>query len=152
MLSEQEAALMTALMEATSLVFAAIDKSLQEQAGVTHAQFEILVRLAAEPDGLRMTDLAGRLLVSRSGLTYQATVLEKAGLIERVTDERDERATVAGVTQKGRDLLNSALPAHLMLVKRNVFDHLRADEVETIGKGLARVASSLRDKGRQSGG
>jgi len=59
-----------------------IEQQLKRDAGLSHAQYEILSRLAAAPSGqLRMSELAEVIIVSRSGLTYQITQLEKAGLV-----------------------------------------------------------------------
>ena len=82
---------------------------LKEAVGLSHPQYEILVRLAGAPGGeLRMTELAGTLLSSKSGLTYQVTQLEKAGLVARRSCPSDVRGVLAVLTKAGRRKL--ALP------------------------------------------
>ena len=52
------------------------------------------MRLAAAPDGeLPMTDLAGALYTSKSGLPYQVAQLEKAGLVRRTSSPRTYAAS-----------------------------------------------------------
>ena len=83
-LSAEEMRAWQAFLAAGALLDRRLDQQLKEEAGLPHAQYEILVRLAAAPGGeLRMTDLAGALYTSKSGLTYQITQLEKAGLARR---------------------------------------------------------------------
>ena len=69
-----------ALTEAVSLLQYAVARQLQADGGLSYVQFEILATLAAA-DGrvLTMTDLADSVVYSRSGLTHQAGLLERAG-------------------------------------------------------------------------
>src|SRR2546425_8574023 len=80
-LSAEEMRAWQAFLAAGALLDRRLDQRLKQDAGLSHPQYEILVRLAAAPGGeLRMSDLAGALYTSRSGLTYQIARLEKAGL------------------------------------------------------------------------
>src|SRR5262252_6722799 len=59
-LSAEEMQAWQAFLAAAALLDRRLDQQLKEDAGLTHPQYEILVRLAAAPGGeLRMTDLAG---------------------------------------------------------------------------------------------
>src|SRR5580692_37580 len=83
-LSAEEMRAWQAFLAAGALLDRRLDQQLRQDAGLSHAQYEILVRLAAAPGGeLQMTDLAGSLYTTKSGLTYQITQLEKAGLVRR---------------------------------------------------------------------
>ena len=67
-----------AFLEVSHLLERAIEQQLRQDAGLSHAQYEILSRLEAAAGGaLRMSELADVIVVSRSGLTYQITQLEK---------------------------------------------------------------------------
>src|SRR5262245_17652457 len=72
-----------ALMEAVSLLQYAVRQQLQAEGGLSYVQFEILAKLTDADRQLTMTDLADGVVYSRSGLTHQAGLLEKAGLISR---------------------------------------------------------------------
>src|SRR5580704_18225362 len=77
-LSAAEMRAWQAFLAAGALLDRRLDQQLRQDAGLSHVQYEILVRLAAAPGSeLRMTDLAGSLYTSKSGLTYQVTRLEK---------------------------------------------------------------------------
>src|SRR5947199_10134109 len=111
--SEQLAAYF-ALMEVSSLLQYAVDEHLRSEGDLSYVQFQILARLVDAPEGrLRMTDLADGVVYSRSGLTYQAGVLDKRGLITRTSSPDDERSVMVTVTGAGRDLTARVLPEHV---------------------------------------
>src|SRR3984957_3873336 len=81
------------LMEAVSLLQHAVEQQLRAEGDLSYVQFQLLARLADAKGQLTMTELADGVVYSRSGLTYQAGLLEKAGLITRGPSPDDERAT-----------------------------------------------------------
>lgn len=143
-LSDEEVRGYFALLEASTLLFGRVSRHLRIAGGVTHAQFEILGRLAEAPDGLRMSDLASICVVSQSGLTYQASQLEKMGLLRRSRNDADERVVTAEITSDGRDLLERLLPAHVQLVRDAFFKELEGEELTALIRILGRVVSALR--------
>ena len=72
-----------ALMEAVSLLQHSVEQQLRAEGDLSYVQFQLLARLNAARGQLTMTELADGVVYSRSGLTYQAGLLEKAGLITR---------------------------------------------------------------------
>jgi DNA-binding MarR family transcriptional regulator len=95
-LSAEETRAWQAFLAVAALLDRRPDQQLKEEARLSHPQYEILVRLAAAPDGeLPMTDLAGALYTSKSGLPYQVAQLEKAGLVRRTSSPVDVRGVVA---------------------------------------------------------
>src|SRR5918992_1378382 len=79
------------LMEAVSLLQHQVEQQLRAEGGISYVQFQLLARLADAHGPLTMTQLADGVVYSRSGLTYQAALLEKAGLITRTPSPDDER-------------------------------------------------------------
>ncbi|MEV6233315.1 MarR family transcriptional regulator [Saccharopolyspora shandongensis] len=146
-LDTEEMAAWNAFVEASNLVARRVEQQLREQAGLSHPQYEILVRLAAEPDGeMRMTELAQRVVTSKSGLTYQVTRLEKAGLVRRRNCDTDDRGVIAGLTDAGREKLREAAPGHVELVRANLIDVLSRDQLRVIAAGLGAVTRALRER------
>src|SRR5436309_916604 len=95
------------LVQADSVVSAGIEERLQRACGLSLAEHELLVRLGHAPEGrLRMLDLAHLLLVSKSGATRLVDRLTKEGLVERALCSTDRRVVYAGLTDKGRALLD----------------------------------------------
>ena len=127
-------------LAAGALIDRRVDQQLKETAGLSHPQYEILVRLAAAPGGeLRMTELADTLLTSKSGLTYQVTQLEKAGLVARRSCPSDVRGVLAVLTEAGRRRLEQAAPGHVALVRELVIDVLTPGQLALLADALSEV-------------
>lgn len=98
----------------------AIEADLQARAGISHAEFEVLLRLSwAEGHRLRLQDLEARAIMSRSGISRIVERLEKSGLVIRETATEDRRGAYAVLTRKGQAEFAKALRAHVALVRRN---------------------------------
>jgi len=140
-LDEDEMRAWHSFLAAGALIDRLIDAQLKEAVGLSHPQYEILVRLAEAPEGeLRMTELAGTLLTSKSGLTYQVTQLEKAGLVERRSCPSDVRGVLAVLTSAGRRLLEQAAPGHVALVRELLIDVLPPDQLAGLADALGEVS------------
>jgi len=134
-----------ALMEVSSLLQHAVDQQLREEGGLSYIQFQILATLGESPDGQqRMTDLADRLVHSRSGLTYQITQLARAGLVTRTPSSDDERSTVVTATAKGSALLDRVLPGHVELVQQLLLTPLTRPDISVLTDVLGRVREHMR--------
>jgi hypothetical protein len=74
-----------ALTEMAGLLRHAVEQQLRDAGDLSYVQFQLLVRLGLDSStgSERMTDLADGVVYSRSGLTCQAGLLEKAGLVTR---------------------------------------------------------------------
>lgn len=73
-------------------------------AGLTPTQGEILRAVARAPDGLRMRAIAAGLAVSAPTATDAVAALEKKGLVRRVSEEDDRRASRVLLTDQGKKL------------------------------------------------
>ena len=143
-LDDEEMRAWHAFLSASALVDRRLDQQLKEDAGISHLQYEILVRLSATSDQeLRMTELADAVLNSKSGLTYQVSQLEKAGLVRRRSCTSDDRAVFAVLTAKGRRLLEKAAPGHVALVRELLIDVLTPEQRAAIAQGLGEVSRRL---------
>ena len=131
-----------ALTEAVSLLQHSVEQQLRAEGDLSYVQFQLLARLNARGP-LTMTDLADGVVYSRSGLTYQAGLLEKAGLITRGPSPDDERATLVTITNNGRALFDRVLPGHTQ-VTRLLFDPLTDDDLHHLGDIMTRVRDHMR--------
>ena len=144
-LDPAEMAAWLAFLEVSHLLERAIEQQLRQDAGLSHAQYEILSRLEAADGGrLRMSELADVIVVSRSGLTYQITQLEKAGLVRREKCPSDERGILAILTSAGRAALTRAAPGHLRVVRDNLIDALTPAQRAALTEGLTAARDRLR--------
>ena len=121
-----------------------VEQQLKDKAGLSHPQYEVLARLANAPDGeLRMTELAGVALTSKSGLSYQVTQLEKAGLVRRRPCATDDRGIIAGLTEAGWAKLRETATDHRGLVRELFVDALSKQDFARLSTALDALAFSL---------
>src|SRR4029453_17477415 len=100
-----------ALIEVVGLLRHAVEQQLREAGDLSYVQFQLLARLGDSPTGSRpMPDLADGVAYSRSGLTSQAGLLEKRGLVTRTPSPDDERGVTVTITDTGRALLGKVMP------------------------------------------
>ena len=134
-----------ALMEVGNLIQHAVEQQLRAEGDLSGVQFSILAQLSGAPGGsARMTDLADGVVYSRSGLTYQAGLLDKAGLITRRPSADDERSTTVTITDAGRARVARVLPGHVDVVRQMLVDPLSRRDLGTLGAVLTRVRDHLR--------
>lgn len=133
-----------ALMEAGELLKHHVEEQLRRDGGLSYVQFRLLAQLAEQGGTSRMTDLADGVVYSRAGLTYQAGVLERAGLVTRRAAESDERSVEVTLTTEGRVRLEGVVPGHVELVGRELYGELTPEDVASIADILGRVRDRLR--------
>jgi DNA-binding MarR family transcriptional regulator len=135
-----------ALIEVTSLLRHAVEQQLREAGDLSYVQFQLLARLGLDsPTGShRMTDLADGVVYSRSGLTYQAGLLEKAGLVTRTPSADDERGITVTITDAGRTLLGTVMPGHTEVIRHLLLEPLSHDDVRVLAGLLAPVRDHMR--------
>jgi DNA-binding MarR family transcriptional regulator len=143
-LDPEQLAAYLALKEVSSLLEHAVERQLRVDGDLSGPQFQILARLDASAGRLSMTDLADGLVYSRSGLTYQAGLLETAGLISRSPDEDDERSVTVTLTPAGRDRLNQVMPGHVELVQRLMLSSMTRKDIANITDILGRIRDRMR--------
>ena len=118
---------------------AQLNREMQEQSGISLADFSVLAQLSEHPAGrMRVLELARALRWEKSRLSHQLTRMQQRGLIERSNCSDDRRGAFVVLTTHGRDTINGAAPAHVESVRRYVFDELSAAQIETLA-AVARI-------------
>ena len=150
-LDDEEMRAWRAFITTSTLLERRLDQQLRDDAGLSHLQYGILVQLAAaEGCAMRMTELADSMLNSKSGLTYQISQLEKAGLVHRAPCTIDVRGVYAALTDKGRELTERAAPGHVALVRELLIDVLTRDQLTAIAEGLGEASRRMLAQDAQS--
>jgi DNA-binding MarR family transcriptional regulator len=145
-LDRQQLGAYFALMEVSSILRHAVEQHLRAEGDLSYVQWQILARLQDSPaGGQRMTDLADGVVYSRSGLTYQAGLLERRGLVSRSPSPDDERSIDVTITDAGRALFARVLPGHVEVVSRLLFEPLSRQDVETLTDLLTPVRDHMRE-------
>ena len=131
-------------IEATTMLLDALDRQLQQDSGMPHGYYEILVRLSeAELNTMRMSELAGATRSSRSRLSHAVARLEERGWVRRRDCETDRRGQLAELTAAGRAALVAAAPGHVAAVREYLVDQLSAEQVRQLGDIGAAVIDRL---------
>jgi len=130
-----------AFLRAHARVTRQIERELQASCGLALADYDLLAQLAGVPDRrLRMSELAERLVLSRSGITRLVDRLEADGLVQRHSCESDRRGQWAVITDAGQARVRGATRTHLRCVARHFLDRIPAGEHATLERMLGRVA------------
>ncbi|MGH3241014.1 MAG: MarR family winged helix-turn-helix transcriptional regulator [Spirillospora sp.] len=102
---------------------------------VSMAEYSVLSLLyEAGQDGMRMSDLAQRRLMSTGGFTRLADRLQNRGLIERRRSASDGRGFEATLTRSGRALTRRARRQHHDDLNELFFNHLDDDRLRTLAE------------------
>jgi DNA-binding MarR family transcriptional regulator len=132
-----------AFLRAHAQLVGDLERELQAEQGMALTDYDVLVQLSvADERRLRMSDLADRLLLSRSGVTRLVDRLVSVGLVERVTCESDRRGQWASLTDAGYQRLRAASPTHLRGVAKHFLDRLSGDDLVALERMLDRVLAA----------
>ena len=135
-----------ALLEVSALVQHGVEGQLRRDGGLSFVQFQILAILGEDPSPRSMTDLADRLVHSKSGLTYQVDRLEEAGLVARVPSKQDERGVNVTLSPAGAAVLERVLPGHIEVVRDVLVDALDDSDRDELTRLLGRVMQHMRSR------
>jgi DNA-binding MarR family transcriptional regulator len=145
-LSEQEQRTWRSFLTASRLLWDRVERQLQQEAGLPHAYYEILVRLSEAPDRtLRMSKLASTSLSSRSRISHAVARLEEAGWVRRVACPDDRRGQNAQLTEAGMERLRLAAPGHVEEVRSLLFDALTPAQLESLREISEALGAHLSD-------
>jgi DNA-binding MarR family transcriptional regulator len=127
------------LLQAHATLMRQLEVDLAEATGLALADFDVLAQLAGAGGELRMTELAGRALISRSGMTRRVTRLADEGLVRRANSDADGRGVVVALTDAGLARLTETAPVHLRGVSELFIAKLDARELAVLTSALDKV-------------
>jgi DNA-binding MarR family transcriptional regulator len=121
-----------------------LDVELQRDAGIPISWYDALVHLEEAPDGLRMNELAERILYSKSGLTRVVDRMDEAGLVRRVRPQDDRRSIFVVLTDDGRDTLELTRRHHRHGIDQHFSRHLADSDVKALIRAFEKVSAHVR--------
>ena len=130
------------MLLAQSRAIRAIERDLEQAGAISLQWYDVLLELNAAPDGLRMQELGMRTVVSRTRVSRIVAELEQRGLVERVIDPDDGRASRATITAAGRDEFRRAAPVYLSGIDDHFNRYLTAAQRASIAAALQRVVDA----------
>jgi DNA-binding MarR family transcriptional regulator len=128
-----------ALLRAHATLLRQLEIDLENKTGLGLADFDVLAQLAIGGGSLRMTELADRALISRSGMTRRVARLVQEGLVGRAHADTDGRGVVVQLTDAGLDRLTIAAPVHVRGVSDLFLAKLDDQELAVLQSALAKV-------------
>jgi DNA-binding MarR family transcriptional regulator len=112
---------------------------LERETGLALADFDVLAQLSVAGGELRMTELAARALLSRSGMTRRVARLVDEGLVDRRTTGADGRGVVVALTDAGMTRLTETAPVHVRGVTELFVTKLDDQELAALKRALDKV-------------
>ena len=128
-----------AFLRAHATLMRRLELDLAQATGLALADFDVLAQLARAGGELRMTDLATRALVSRSGMTRRVARLVEEGLVQRANADSDGRGVVVALTDTGLARLAETAPVHLHGISELFLTRLDDRELAVLENALEKV-------------
>jgi DNA-binding MarR family transcriptional regulator len=123
---------------ATSRTLQIAEPDLIAKAGFPLTWLDVLAQLHdAGADGLRMQELEGRSLFTRSGLTRLVDRIEAAGLVRREAVPGDRRGVRVVLAEEGRRRHDAAFIDHNILIEREFGRRLTEAQLRAVAEALA---------------
>lgn len=121
-----------------------LSRLLQTESNVSPADFAVLVELTDVPEGRRwFLDIARALEWEKSRMSHHIARMVKRGLVVRDRSPEDGRSTFVVITDKGRAVIEAAVPRHVEAVRRLFLDHVTPSELQVLARISERVVEKL---------
>jgi DNA-binding MarR family transcriptional regulator len=121
-----------------------LEAELKRDAGIPLPWYDAMVHLEEAPEGLRMNELAERILYSKSSFTRVVDRMEEAGLVRRVRPENDRRSILVFLTDQGRDTMEHARRHHRHGIEEHFARHLADTDVRALTRAFEKVSTHVR--------
>jgi DNA-binding MarR family transcriptional regulator len=130
--------------ESATALLDVLETSFEQDTGLTIQYYDTLVHLEDAPDGLRMSELAEKIMYSKSGLTRVVDRMEKAGLVSRHRPENDRRSVFVLQTAEGRKAMEHARPIHHAWIRQNFSSLLSDTDIAAVTRVFGKVSQHAR--------
>ncbi len=127
------------LLQAHATLIRTLETDLERQTGLVLADFDGLAQLAIAGGEMRMTELATKALISRSGMTRRVGRLVEEGLVRRANADTDARGVVVALTEAGLERLKETALVHARGISQLFVSQLDDQELEVLETALDKV-------------
>ena len=143
-LTEEEQRAWRGLLRMNRQLNARMNRQLQDEYGISLADYDVLVVLSEAPEGrLRVFEVTDALAWEQSRVSHQLARMQRRGLIARECCAADARGAFAVLTAAGRAAIERAAPAHVEQVRQLVFDGLSHDQLTALTEVTTLVLDQL---------
>ncbi len=133
-LAPHELAAWRGVLEVHARVTQQLDAQMHAEHGLSLSAYEVLMFLADAPEHrLRMSEIAERVLLSRSGCTRLVDRLADQGYVTRCAASNDGRGLYAELTDAGLTKITAARVTHHEGIRRFFLDRLTVTDQIALG-------------------
>ena len=126
------------ILKADSRVAQVLERALR-RAGLSLPQFNVLMELAASPDGaLPLYEINARLISTPPNTSWISTRMLESGLVTKHRAEHDSRVVIVTITQSGWAKLDEATPL-VFEAEKTLFDGYARDDLRALASLLDRL-------------
>jgi DNA-binding MarR family transcriptional regulator len=129
-----------ALVRTHTQLWDLVETQMRRDHGLTMARYDVLAHLDMAGGRLGLSELAGSIMLSPSGLSKLLDRMAAAGLVRRDPDPRDARAAFAAITPRGRSLARKARHSHHAFMQRAFGDPLDDHDLADLTRIMSRLS------------
>jgi len=129
------------LLTCTTLIEGEVRSRLRERFDVTLPRFDLMAQLDKVPDGMTLSDVSKRMMVSNGNVTGLVERLVESGHLDRRTSDTDRRVQVIRLTKAGRAEFRKMAAEHETWIA-DLFSDLSPKDVRELMRLLARTKAS----------
>jgi DNA-binding MarR family transcriptional regulator len=129
------------LLTCTTLIEGEVRSRLRQRFDVTLPRFDLMAQLDKAPDGMTLSDVSKRMMVSNGNVTGLVERLVESGHLDRRTSESDRRVQVIRLTKAGRAEFRKMAAEHETWIA-DIFSELSPKDVRELMRLLAKAKGS----------
>jgi DNA-binding MarR family transcriptional regulator len=132
------------LMKCHNIISRELRKQVERDGLITLPQFDVLVQLSRQDEGLSFVELSRKLLVTSGNLTGIIDRLERETLVLREPDASDRRVVRICLTAKGKEVVARLIPEHVKQIE-SVFNRIPNKDLRQLRVLLGKLRTVLPD-------
>jgi len=136
------------LLTCTNLIEGEVRSRLRERFGVTLPRFDLMAQLDKASDGMTLSDISKRMMVSNGNVTGLVERLVESGHLDRRTSDSDRRVQVIRLTKAGRTEFRKMAAEHESWIA-DIFSDLTPKDVKELMRLLAKTKGSAQKSARR---
>ncbi len=131
------------LLTCSTMIVGEIRRRLRERFDVTLPRFDLMAQLDRAPDGLTLSELSQRMMVSNGNVTGLVERLVESGHLSRRKAAHDRRSHLVALTPEGRRAFRAMAAEHEAWIA-DFFADLDPDEIDGLMALLGKAKASTR--------
>jgi DNA-binding MarR family transcriptional regulator len=129
------------LLTCTTLIEGEVRSRLRDRFSVTLPRFDLMAQLDRVPEGMTLSDVSRRMMVSNGNVTGLVERLVVSGHLDRRTSDQDRRVQVIRLTKAGRAEFRKMAAEHQSWIA-GIFSDLTEKDVRELMRLLAKTKTS----------